>query len=559
MFLTAFALTDLLKPHSVALTVFLVSVAAVLGLGLGSLRFKGLHLGIGGVLFAGLGVGQFVKGDQLNPEVMEFAREFGLILFVYTIGVQVGPGFLASLRRDGLPLNLMAAAVVLLGAGLTVLACKAGGVDMRSAVGIFSGATTNTPSLAAAQQAVRDTKGAAGTGGTVAGYAIAYPFGVIGIILVMVVFRAAFRVSLTAEAGQLQARSDGERPPLATMTLEVTNANLHGRAVRRVPSYDDGDVVISRVMREGRLAVATPKTVLRQGDVLLAVGPREALDDLRVVVGRESPVDLRSVPSRITTRRVLVTRGDVLGKTLDELDLAGRLGVTVTRIRRNEVELSPGPGVRLNFGDTVLAVGEEAAIAKAAAILGDSTKSLNHPQIIPIFVGLALGVVLGSIPIRFPGMPAPVKLGLAGGPLIAAIVLSRLGHFGPLVWHMPGSANFVLREVGIVLFLACVGIKSGGEFFQTLLHGPGLQWMAWGALITAVPLLVVGLFARVVLRLNYMSLCGLLAGSMTDPPALAFAGTVTGSDAPGVSYAAVYPLVMLLRVVVAQGLVLAFV
>jgi putative transport protein len=343
------------------------------------------------------------------------------------------------------------------------------------------------------------------------------------------------------------------------MTLEVTNANLHGREIRKVPAYDDGDVVISRLFRDGQLTVATPRTVLRQGDVLLAVGPRDALDDLRVVVGRESPLDLTALPSAIIARVLLVTRRDVLGRNVDELDLAGRLGVTVTRLRRNEVELPPSPDVRLQFGDTALVVGEEAAIAKAAQILGDSVHRLNHPQIIPIFVGLALGVLLGSLPITFPGMPAPVKMGLAGGPLIVAIVLSRLGHIGPMIWHMPPSANFILREVGIVLFLACVGIKSGGEFFDTLLHGPGLTWMAWGAAVTAVPLLMVGLFARLVLKLNYMSLCGLLAGSMTDPPALAFAGTVTGSDAPSLSYAAVYPLVMLMRVIVAQVLVLAFV
>jgi putative transport protein len=556
---TALTFFDLLKPHSVALTVFVVSAAAVVGLGLGSVAWRGLHLGIGGVLFAGLAVGRLLPPDRLSPEVMEFAREFGLILFVYTIGVQVGPGFLASLRRQGLPLNAMAAAVVLMGAGLTVVACKVGGVDMRDAVGIFSGATTNTPSLAAAQQALRDTKGAASTSGTVAGYAIAYPFGVVGIILVMALFRALFRVDLAAEAGQVRAQQDDASPPLGAVALEVTNANLDGREVRQIPGYDDGDVVVSRLLRAGQLAVATPKTTLRSGDVLLAVGPPAALDDLRVVVGRVSPLDPRTVPSQITTRRILVTQHAALGRTIDELNLAGRLNVTVTRVRRGEVELPPSPTLPLQFGDTVLVVGEEAAIAKAAQTLGDSTHRLNHPQVIPIFVGLALGVLLGSLPIALPGMPAPVKLGLAGGPLIVAIVLSRLGHFGPLVWHLPSSANFVLREVGIVLFLASVGIRSGHGFFDTLLHGPGLTWMAWGALVTAAPLLVVGLFARLVLKLNYMSLCGLLAGSMTDPPALAFAGTVTKSEAPGIAYAAVYPLVMLLRVLIAQILVLAFV
>jgi putative transport protein len=552
------ALFSLFKPESVSLTILVLSVAAAAGLGLGSIRIFGITLGIGGVLFAGLLVGQLLGPGKLSAEILDFSREFGLILFVYTIGVQVGPGFFASLRRQGLPLNLMAAAIVLLGALITIGISFWGGVGMADAVGLLCGGTTNTPSLAAASQALRENKGMDSTAGTVSAYAIAYPFGILGIILTMVMIRSLFRVSLKAENEAL-AREMPSRPPLAKMSLEVANPNLDGRAIGRIPSLDDGDVVVSRILKGGVLQVASPETIVGMGDVLLAVGPREALEDLRVVVGRESRTDLSALPSEITARRFLVTQNKALGLTVDELDLLGRLGVAITRIRRGEVELPPSPNVVLQFGDSVMAVGEAEALKKAAKELGDSPRQLNHPQVIPIFVGIALGVIVGSIPIRIAGIPAPVKLGLAGGPLIVAILLSRFSKIGPLVWYLPQSANFALREVGIVLFLATVGVNSGSQFFQTLIMGDGLYWMAMGALITAGPLVTVALFARMVMKLNYMSLCGLLAGSMTDPPALQFAGTVTQSDAPSIAYASVYPLVMLLRVLVAQVLVLMFV
>lgn len=555
----------LFKPQSVALTVLILSVVAALGLALGSLKVRGISLGIGGVLFAGLAVGKFAGGHQLNHEVTDFAKEFGLILFVYTIGVGVGPGFLASLRKHGLALNLMAATIVALSLMVTVAVTRAGGVPMKDAVGLLAGATTNTPSLGAANEALKSVNEARKAKGepelkvqTGATYAIAYPFGIVGIILTMVGIRFFFRVNLKTEADALAAQQKAI-PALKTMNLEVTNPNLDGRPIRRIPAFDDGDIVISRVLHDNKLQVATPDTVISRGDVLLAVGPEEALDDLRVVVGNRASVDLKVVPSQITTRRILVTNKAVLGKNIDELHFPQRLGVNITRIRRGEIEIPPSPNVSLQYGDTLVAVGEEEAIKKAASQLGDSLKQLNHPQIIPVFVGIALGVILGSLPFKFPGMPAAVKLGLAGGPLIAAIILSSLGHFGPLVWYMPNSANFALRELGIVLFLACVGVNSGEAFFNALANGTGWYWMFCGALITALPLIVVALFARGVKKLNYMTLCGLLSGSMTDPPALAFAGQATGSDAPSIAYAAVYPLTMLLRVVTAQILVLIFV
>ncbi|HYE20419.1 MAG TPA: putative transporter [Tepidisphaeraceae bacterium] len=557
----------LFKPNSVALTVLVIGAASALGLALGSLKFRGVSLGIGGVRFAGLLIGKLLGEHKLDHHVVDFAKEAGLILFVYTIGVTVGPGFFASLRRQGLGLNGLAALIIGLGVLTTIAVSKFAAVPMKDAVGLMSGATTNTPSLAAANQALADRGVPPDQLKTGAAYAIAYPFGILGIILAMIGVRAAFRVKLAAEAARLAA-ADPQHNGLVAMNLLVTNPNLDGRTIERIPSFDDGDVVVSRVMRAGPTAdaatraveIASPQTVVRTGDVLLVVGPEPALEDLRVVVGERATVDCRRIAgSPITTRKLLVTHRAALGRTVDELHLPQRLGVTVTRVRRNEIDFPPGPRVRLQFGDTVIAVGPAAAIDQAAAELGNSVNRLNHPQLAAVCVAILAGVVLGSLPIALPGMPAPIKLGLAGGPLIAAIVLSRMGHFGPLVWHLPQSASFVMKEIGILLFLACVGVASGAKFFDALASGEGWRWMACGALITALPLATVALVARVWMKMNYFTLCGLLAGSMTDPPALAFAGQATQSDAPSIAYAAVYPLTMVLRVVVGQVLVLTMV
>jgi len=554
---------QLFEPGSVGLTVVVISLIAAAGLSLGSIRYKGLGLGIGGVLFAGLFFGALVHQLQraaggkevIHHEVLHFAREFGLILFVYTIGIQVGPGFLASFKKEGFRLNMLAALIVLVGALVTVGLHYVAGVRMQDAVGLLSGAVTNTPSMGAAEQALKN-KGVNATG-LGAGYAIAYPFGIMGIILTMIGVRYAFRISLAKETEQFE-KDQAKPAKLSTISLKVTNANLHGLPLRDIPSFADSGVVISRVMHQDRLHVARPDTLVQTGDVLLAVGPREKLDQLQLVVGSRADVDLTAMPSNITPRRIIVTQNGVLGKTVEDLDLRRRLGVNVTRIRRGEVELAPSPHVHLQFGDIVMTVGEPDGVNRAAAELGDSPKKLNHPQVIPMFVGIALGVILGSIPFYVPGIPAPVKLGLAGGPLIVAIILSRLGHFGPLVWYLPQSSNFILREVGIVMFLACVGLMSADKFFGVMASGQGLVWMGYGALITLIPLMVAATIGRMVFKINYLTLCGLLAGSMTDPPALQFAGAVTNSDAPSISYATVYPLTMLLRVVTAQMLVLLF-
>ncbi|MFA5059763.1 MAG: putative transporter [Candidatus Omnitrophota bacterium] len=551
-------LIQLFTTDSVAHTVIILSLIAALGLALGSMKIFGVHLGIAGVLFAGLIFGHFKM--TIDPQVMEFAREFGLILFVYTVGMQVGPGFFDSLKKAGLQLNLMAAAVVLLGVAITILIHRLASVDMAVAVGLFSGATTNTPSLAAAQQALKEMSGV--TAETLnlpgIGYAIAYPFGILGIIITMILAKTIFRLNPQKEAENYEHLRAQMASSLKAMNLEVKNSNLNGLTIEKIPGLSASGVVISRMMHDNKVQIAQPDMVLHLNDVLLAVGPAHKLEELRVIIGSESNIDLRKIQSQITSKRVVVTKKAVIGKSIEELDLLTRYGVTITRVHRTEIEFSATQDLRLQFGDILLIVGEEDPIKRVAIELGNSPKQLDHPHVIPIFVGIVLGVILGSCPIYFPGVPLPIKLGLAGGPLIVAVILSRIGRIGPLIWYMPANANFMLREIGIVLFLACVGLRSGDKFVETLTQGQGLYWMAIASLITFVPLAVVALFARLKYKLNFLSLCGLLAGSMTDPPALAFANSLTSSNIPAVSYTTVYPLVMIMRVVSAQVLVSFF-
>lgn len=547
-------LTTLMTEESVARTVILLGIAGAAGAALGKIRIAGVSLGVAGVLFVGLLLGYLKLA--VDPHVLEFVREFGLILFVYTLGLQIGPGFFGSLRARGLMLNGLAAAIVLLGGAIAVALIMSGRVALPAGVGLLSGATTNTPSLAAAQQALKQV-GVADSAAAVQGlaYAIAYPFGIVGIILTMLCVRRVFRVDVKAEVAAAEAAQRPARPKPTTRNFEVRNPNLVGRPLGKVPGLSSSGVVVSRFSRGGKVEVAKPDTLLRLGDILHAVGPEEGLDELRVVVGADAGVDLKTMPGAVTNRRLIVTRSDVFGRELDEIDAFAENDVIVTRITRGGIEFTATPGFRLQFGDVLMVVGEAPRIDAVAAAVGNSNQALNSPQPIPFFLGIALGVVVGAIPLAIPGLPAPVKLGLAGGPLVVAILLSRIANTGPLVWYLPTNANHMLREVGITLFLAAVGLKSGDKFVEVLLGGDGLRWLLYGALITAVPLLVVGVLARAWKKLNYAELCGVLAGGMTDPPALAFAQQTTGSDAPAVAYATVYPLVMLLRVFSAQLIV----
>ncbi len=545
----------------VAYAVLMLASVAALGLALGKLRFRGIGLGVAGVLFVGIVFGHFQVG--MERSVLEFGRDLGLVLFVYTIGLQVGPGFFTSLRREGLPLNLMAAAIVLLGAGCAVVFSMLLGIDLAAAVGLFSGATTNTPSLGAAQQALKSLSLAdpARLELPALAYAVSYPFGIIGIILSMVVFRGLFRVNLEIESKQFGEAHRTGTEPLERLTILVENENLNGVAIREIPGRSELSIIVSRILFAGEETVQTARgdMPIHAGDTVLAVGTVSHLRKFLLILGRESLRDLRNAPGDVTFRRVVVTRREALGKTVREIGFDQAFGVSVTRLSRAGVEMPATSWMRLQFGDVLQVVGRDADISRVANEVGNSSEALNHTNFVAVFVGIAVGVLLGVLPIHVAGIPVPVRLGIAGGPLLAAILFSQIGRIGPVVWYMPDNANIALRELGIVLFLACVGLKAGEHFTEIIFSAHGLRWMIAAIGITLVPLLIVGAFARLVLKLNFMNLCGLLSGSMTDPPALAFANTAAGSDAPALAYASVYPLTMILRIVVAQLVVVFFV
>lgn len=538
--------------------VLVLSLVSVAGLALGHVKLFGVGLGIGGVLFAGLAAGHLatVAGVSFDGHVLHFVREFGLILFVYTIGIQVGPAFFSALKRQGAGLNGLAAAIVALGAGTAAAIHLLAGVPLEAVLGIFSGAVTNTPSLAAAQQVLQEVGATPAAVGTPSlGYAVAYPFGIAGILLTMALIRGVFRIDAVAEAAAFEAKRRAAVEALETLDVAVRHPAAAGRQLRDVLGSVDHKVIASRLLRDGQLQVAHADTRLRGGDVLHLVGPRPLLDRLKAELGTESDVTLTTKGTGMRWERMVVTNSHVLGKTLAQLSLADSYDVVVSRVTRAGVELVPTAALHIQFGDILTAIGRPDDLARVAALFGNAPRRLEQVELIPVFIGIALGIAIGSIPFYLPGMPAPLRLGLAGGPLVAAILLSRVGHLGPLVWFMPPAANTALREIGIVLFLAVVGLMSGGRFVETLVHGDGLAWMGYGALITLVPLLVVGFLARAVGRLDYLTLCGLLAGSMTDPPALAFANALSPSTAPSLAYATVYPLVMCLRILAPQILV----
>ena len=541
----------------IALAICILSLVAIVGLWIGNWRVYGVGLGIGGVLFGGIAVGHFAKqyGLVVNLHTLEFIREFGLILFVYTIGIQVGPGFFASLRTSGLKLNAFAALLVILGCIVAVILHKVWGIPLPVILGTYSGAVTNTPSLGAGQLMLTELGADANV--MTLSYAVAYPFGICGILLSMWLIRFVFRINVDSEARLYQQQSGLGHGNLQTMNVEVRNSNLNGLMLQEIPDLEEGEVVCSRLKRGDELMVPKPDTVVQLGDLLHLVGDKKSLRKVRLVIGEEVAASLSTQGTELRVERVVVTNEKVLGKTLGDLELKSKFDVVVSRLNRAGIELVPGSASSLQFGDILNLVGRPESIESVAGLVGNAQHKLQQVQMLPVFLGIGLGVIVGSIPFYIPGFSAALKLGLAGGPLVVALVLSRIGSIGKLYWFMPPSANLALREVGIVLFLSVVGLKSGGEFVSTLVDGDGLLWMACGAVITLLPLLVVGLLARIFGKMNYLSLCGLLAGSMTDPPALAFANAMhPTSDAAALSYATVYPMVMFLRIISPQLLVI---
>ena len=538
-----------------AITISLLALVAVIGLWIGHFKIKGVGLGIGGVLFGGILVAHFTTqyGIKLDTHTLHFVQEFGLILFVYTIGIQVGPGFFASLRQSGLTLNGLGILIVALGALVTILIYKFADIPLDVALGIYSGAVTNTPSLGAGQQILSELGMSQTTSNMGMAYAMAYPFGICGILLSMWLIRLFFKIKVDEEAANFEKESGHDKEALKSISLKVTNTNLNGIHLIEIPGFDDEDVVCSRLKRGELVIVPKADTDVQLGDILHLVGNPEGLKKMHLIIGEEVDVPVASLSGEIRSERVVVTNEKVLGKKIRHLGIHQKYGVVISRLNRAGVELVPTAHTTLQFGDVLHMVGKTDILNQAISVIGNAKQKLLQVQMLPVFIGIGLGVLLGSIPFYIPGFPVALKLGLAGGPLVVALILARIGSIGKLYWFMPPSANLALREIGIVLFLAVVGLKSGGSFVDTLTNGSGLEWMGYGIFITLVPLMIVGVIARLYAKLNYLSLCGLLAGSMTDPPALAFANELKeGSGAASLSYATVYPLTMFLRIISPQ-------
>jgi putative transport protein len=547
--------------YPAAQAIGILAIVCVAGLALGSLKFRGIGLGTSGVLFAGLILGHFSK--PVDHATLNFVKEFGLLLFVFTIGLQLGPGFFSALRRDGVRLNAVALLVIVLGSALALALGKLLHLDAAATLGVLSGATTNTPSLGAVQQTLTTLPGISeGRLATpAAAYAVAYPVAIAGILGSLLALKSVFKVDPAKEADALAAERHHDVEPLEARTLVVENPNLAGVAVDSIPSLDETGVIVSRYRRasEREVHAALGHTHLQLGDSLMVVGRRSMLDRFQCVVGSEATEDLRFAPGNVADREIVVTNKKVLGTRIGELALDARCGAVISRLTRADVALTAEPGLKLQFGDVVQAVGDEQSLARAATLLGNSVKALGETRFVPLFLGIIIGIIVGTIPISIPGLQQPLKLGLAGGPLVVALVLGRIGRIGRLVFYMPVTTNLAFREFGIALFFAAAGLAAGPTFFASVFSAAGILWVAVGLGVAALPLLLAGIFARMALRMNFAVLGGLLAGSMTDPPALTFVTSLANSDAPMLSYVAVYPLTMLLRILTAQVLTLTLI
>lgn len=548
----------LFNSDSIAHIVLLYSVVISLGVLLGRIKIFGISLGVTFILFVGILMGHF--GFTGNLQIMNFIQDFGLILFVFCIGLQVGPSFFSSFKQGGVSMNFLAAGGILLNIAVMIILwlCLFDKEDLPMMVGVLCGAVTNTPGLGAANEALSQM---GYSGPQIAnGYACAYPLGVVGIICATILIRHLCKVNLSKEKEMLseeQSTDRHEKPH--RMYVELTNEALEGSSLQDARKLAGRDFVCSRILQSGKINLPCKDTVLHIGDHLLIVCAEDDAEAICAFIGKQVNMDkeFESKRSPLVARRILVTKEDVNGKTLAQLSLSGMFGVNVTRIFRSGIELLARPDQRLQVGDKLRVVGPSDAVDRLAARLGNSYNHLDHPNILTMFVGIALGILFGSLPIGIPGMPTPVKLGLAGGPLIVSILISRFGYRMKLVTYTTVSANLMLRETGLALFLASVGIKAGANFINTVVEGDGLLYVLCGFLITFIPIICIGLIARIRYRMNYFTLMGLIAGMTTDPPALAYANQTAGNDAPALGYTTVYPLSMFLRIISAQILILA--
>ncbi|MDC7175004.1 putative transporter [Bacteroides cellulosilyticus] len=541
----------------VAHSVLVLSLVIAFGIMLAKIKVAGVSLGITWILFVGIVFGHFDM--TLNEHLLHFMKEFGLILFVYSIGLQVGPGFFSAFKKGGLTLNLLAMLVVFLGVVITIILHFVTGTPITTMVGILSGAVTNTPGLGAAQQANSDLNGIDAPE-IALGYAVAYPLGVVGIILSLIALKYILRINTKTEEAEAE-RGLGHIQELTVrpISFEIRNEAIDGKKIKDIRPLMNRDFVISRVQyHDGQgTELANSDTVLHLNDKILVISTPKDIEAISVFFGKQIDMQWEQLDKKLISRRILITKPELNGKMLSQLKIRNNFGASITRVNRSGVDLVAAPQLQLQMGDRVTIVGSELAVSHAEKVLGNSMKRLDHPNLIPIFLGIALGCILGSTPFVFPGIPQPVKLGLAGGPLIVSILISRFGPQYKMITYTTMSANLMLREIGISLFLACVGLGAGKGFVETVIYDGGYVWVGYGVIITIVPLLIAGLVGRYVFKLNYYTLIGVLGGSTTNPPALAYSNDLTSCDAPAVGYATVYPLTMFLRVLTAQILILA--
>ena len=546
--------TNLLMPGntSIAATLVLYSFVIAAGIYIGKMKIFGVSLGVTFVLFVGILMGHF--GYIVDDAILKFVREFGLILFIFSIGLQVGPGFFSSFKKGGMRLNALAVTGIALNVAIVLCIYYFGNInDISALVGVMSGAVTNTPGLAAAQQTISQmTQSAEEANLMASGYAAAYPLGVVGIILSMFVIKGIFRIKTEVEIKKIEEEQEDSHLKPFLLTIKVSNQLVDGMTLVKLHDVVQTNFVVSRIMgAEGKVTIPKSTTEIHIGDLLLIVCSAQDADRFKAVIGTEVEMDWESTPTPVFSRRIVVTKSQYNGVALGSLRLHNGYKLNCTRVNRAGVDLLATPNLRLQMGDRITVVGHLEDIERLADRLGNSMKRLNQPNLITIFVGIILGIILGSIDIGF-GM----KLGLAGGPLVVAILLSRFGYKAKLVTYTSSSASLLLRELGICLFLASVGIAAGKDFAASVFNYTGMWWVIWGFVITVVPLIIVGCIARGHDKINFLTIMGLMSGGCTDPPALAYANNSTGNDAPAVAYSTVYPLTMFLRVVAAQALIL---
>ena len=547
---------------SVAHIALLYASVIAVGVFLGKIKIGGISLGVTFVLFAGIAAGHI--GFTATPSVLSFLQEFGLILFVFMIGLQVGPGFFESFKRGGVTLNALSTTTILLNI-LVMFACyyiffdTSDPKNLPMMVGTLYGAVTNTPGLGAANEALASVFKDGNVPQIASGYACAYPLGVLGMIAATIAISCVSHIRAEKEEEKLdEEENENEAVKPHFMSIEVSNGYLEGKTIAQVHEFLNRDFVCSRLLHEGHVVTPMGKTVFHIGDRLFIVCAEKDAEAIIAFIGPEVEVDWKTQDEPMVSKRIVVTRPSINGKTLGQMHFSRGFGVNVTRVTRHGMDLFAHSSLSLQVGDRVMVVGPEGAVNRMANVLGNSVKRLNAPNIATIFVGIFVGILFGSIPIACPGIPVPIKLGIAGGPLIIAILIGRFGYKVHLVTYTTTSANMMLREIGLVLFLASVGIKAGGGFLETIVQGDGLKYVYTGFLITVTPIIIVGLIARLKYKFNYFTIMGMIAGTYTDPPALAYANSVCSKDAPAVGYSTVYPLSMFLRIFTAQIIVLFF-